>query len=75
MSKSYNLGFKESLKSSFLKLELILKVKGGGYEFNGKDFNDEGLEKLRKRILILVRTPQSLKDEISINKFLNLILK
>jgi len=65
------LKFKESLKSlkstSFV-LDSILKLKGGSDDLNGEE-----MEKLVKSVV--AKTDQSSDSEISINKFLEKILK
>jgi len=65
VSKSNNLRF---LTSPSQILDSILKLRGGFDELN-----DEEQEKLVKSII--AKTPQSLNKEISINKFLEKILK
>jgi hypothetical protein len=71
ISESNNLEFKESLKSFKFPspiLDSILKLNGGS-----DDLNEKEMEKLVKNIV--AKTPQSSDKEISINKFLEKILK
>ena len=71
VSKSDNLGFKESLKSFKSPspiLDSILKLKGGK-----DDLNEKEMEKLVKSIV--AKVDQSSEKQISINKFLKKILK
>lgn len=71
VSKSDNLGFKESLKSFKSPspiLDSILKLKGGS-----DDLNEKEMDKLVKSIV--AKTDQSSEKKISINKFLKKILK
>lgn len=60
----------QSLRSPSPIIDSILKLKGGGFDFDGES------EETKKLIdSLMAKTPQSSEDKISLNKFLQKMIK
>lgn len=73
ISRPYKSDYRKEdiLKSN--KIDLMLKITAGKSQYNDENANQKAMEKLRKSIIS--KNPQSLRENISINKFLKMVLK